>query len=107
MNWFYLLMEDRHASNKCLLVEQELFLITAGKKKIPPVNQPTNQTPPKTAQPLFSVHAVVDGLSGNAHTSRWPFWKRARLPADGLSPFLTGGGYGEEPRVEKLRRSCE
>lgn len=63
MNCFYPLTKDRHASNKCLLVEQELFLITAGKE----IPQKTNkQTPPKPPSPFFSVHAVVDALSENA-----------------------------------------
>lgn len=34
MNCFYAVTRDRHASKECLLVEQELSLITAGKKEI-------------------------------------------------------------------------
>lgn len=52
MNCFYALMRDRHASKECLLGEQELFLITAGKKEIAEKTQTNHQ---KQSSPLFGA----------------------------------------------------
>lgn len=66
MNCFYLLMKARHTSNKYFLVEQELFLITAGKKIYK--NSQTNKLHQNQSVWVFIVHTVVDGLTGNTPT---------------------------------------
>lgn len=62
MNCLYALMRDRHASNECLLGEQEPFLITAGKKSEKTKNTQNTKTNPA---PFFG--ACFDGFWENAH----------------------------------------